>query len=87
MIDDSEDFLWLIRTFLTTEMPDAEVSVIDPTSADMPGDEFDWSTYDVLLLDYELGTPTRRRVEYLRFCKSMAQKNYTGHGGLSDGGR
>lgn len=55
VIDDSADFRALMRVYLTKEIPGVEVIEYDVVQRGRPTDDFDWSVYDVLLLDYKLG--------------------------------
>lgn len=55
IIDDAAYFRLLVRHMLQSVMPDAVLTEYDPVSAGRPDEHFDWSGYDVLLLDYKLG--------------------------------
>lgn len=55
IIDDSPDFRALVNVYLTKEFPDVDVDEYDLERRGRPGDDFDWSRFDVLLLDYNLG--------------------------------
>lgn len=55
IIDDSREFMALTRRMLAKGMPDVEVTEYDPEQQGPPGREFDWSIYDLLILDYRLG--------------------------------
>jgi serine/threonine protein kinase len=55
IIDDSEDFRALLRVYLKKEIKDAEVEEYQFDLLGRPPDNYDWSRYDVLLLDYKLG--------------------------------
>lgn len=55
IIDDSRDFRSLLRLFLNKEFTDIEIEEYDLDSHGRPRDDFEWSNYDVLLLDYNLG--------------------------------
>lgn len=54
IVDDSRDFVALLRLYLTRELPDAEITDYDFPSRGRPEPDFDWSPYDLLLLDYKL---------------------------------
>lgn len=58
IVDDSREFMALVRRLLAREWPDVEVTEYDPEQQGDPAPEFDWSIYDVLLLDYQLGGAT-----------------------------
>ncbi len=55
LIDDSPDFRALVRVYLGKELPDAELDQYEVERLGRPPDNFEWSKYDVLLLDYQLG--------------------------------
>ncbi|MEX2525045.1 MAG: EAL domain-containing protein [Gammaproteobacteria bacterium] len=54
LIDDDADFRNLLKTHLGTQFEGVELEEYDPAARGIPGDDFDWSRYDVLLLDYYL---------------------------------
>ncbi len=56
IVDDSKEFMTLTRRQLARAMPDIEVTEYDPEQQGQPHDDFDWSIYDILLLDYYLGS-------------------------------
>jgi DNA-binding NarL/FixJ family response regulator len=55
IIDDSADFRALMRVHLTKEIPGVAFEEYDPVQLGRPADDYDWSRFDVLLLDYNLG--------------------------------
>jgi len=55
IIDDSRDFRSLLRLFLNKEFTEIDIEEYDLDSHGRPRDDFEWSNYDVLLLDYNLG--------------------------------
>lgn len=55
IIDDSRDYMALLRRLIAKELPEVEVTEYDPEQQGRPDRHFDWSVYDVLLLDYQLG--------------------------------
>lgn len=55
IVDDSKEYMILIRRMLASVIPDIEVTEYDPEQQGRPTDEFDWGIYDVLLIDYQLG--------------------------------
>ncbi len=55
IVDDSKDFRTLASSFLTRELEDAEPIEYEVEELGKPPDDFLWSDYDVLLLDYNLG--------------------------------
>ncbi len=56
IIDDSQDMRLLVRNYLMVEWPKAEIEDWDPLARGKPGEDFPWRGYDVVLLDYMLGT-------------------------------
>ena len=55
VIDDSADFRALLRVYLQKVFPDAQIEDYDLDRLGRPPENYDWSPYDVLLLDYKLG--------------------------------
>jgi eukaryotic-like serine/threonine-protein kinase len=55
IVDDSKEYMTLIRRMLASAIPDIEVTEYDPEQQGRPSDDFDWGIYDVLLIDYQLG--------------------------------
>lgn len=58
IVDDSREYMALVRRMLAREWPEIEVTEYDPEQQGEPSAEFDWSIYDVLILDYQLGSAT-----------------------------
>jgi DNA-binding response OmpR family regulator/EAL domain-containing protein (putative c-di-GMP-specific phosphodiesterase class I) len=54
VLDDDADFRKLLRVFLGRMFERAEIEDYDPVARGVPGEDFDWSRYDVLILDYYL---------------------------------
>jgi serine/threonine protein kinase len=65
VIDDSADFRALLRVQLARGIDGAEVEEYDPVTRGRPGPDFDWSRYNILLLDYRLG-PLEDGLAWLR---------------------
>jgi serine/threonine protein kinase len=55
IIDDSRDFRALIKLYLSKELEHADIEEYEVEKLGRPGDDFDWTRYDVLMLDYNLG--------------------------------
>jgi FixJ family two-component response regulator/tRNA A-37 threonylcarbamoyl transferase component Bud32 len=55
VIDDSEDFRELVRVYLAKGLPDADLEFYDVQRLGRPPENFDWSRYTIVLLDYVLG--------------------------------
>lgn len=71
VIDDCEDMRRLVAQFIKLEWPGAQVAGWDPRESGRPGPGFDWSRFDVVLLDYHLGE--ENGLEWLQqFCRDPA---------------
>ncbi|MBT7950949.1 MAG: protein kinase [Gammaproteobacteria bacterium] len=55
IIDDSPDFRALLRVYLSKELEGLNIEDYDIENLGKPADNFDWSAYDLLFLDYQLG--------------------------------
>jgi len=53
IIDDDDDCRKLLLHMLASQFQDIEAVEYDPQSQGMPGKNFNWSAFDVLLLDYD----------------------------------
>lgn len=69
IIDDSSDFRSLLRLLLKSTIFDPEIEEYNPLERGPPPDDFEWSRYDVLLLDYQLGLD-EDGLDWLRTYKS-----------------
>jgi eukaryotic-like serine/threonine-protein kinase len=65
LIDDSEDYRKLFSTRLYEQFPDAEVVDYDPVQG-LPGTDFNWLDYNLILLDYDLGLGDETGLDWLR---------------------
>jgi len=54
IIDDDGDYRKLLMNWLASQFQDIEAVEYDPQSQGVPGKDFIWSDFDVLLLDYDL---------------------------------
>ena len=54
IIDDSQDFRALLRLYLSKELDSPTIEEYDLENLGKPADNFDWSPYDILFLDYQL---------------------------------
>jgi tRNA A-37 threonylcarbamoyl transferase component Bud32/DNA-binding NarL/FixJ family response regulator len=54
IIDDNSRFRATLKRMLLTEWPDAFVEEFDPLAQGWPGDDIDWTSYDLLFIDYDL---------------------------------
>ncbi len=55
IVDDSKEYMTLIRRMLASVIPDIEVTEYDPEQQGRPTTDFDWGIYDVLFIDYQVG--------------------------------
>lgn len=69
IIDDSSDFRALLRLYLNKELKDVEIIEYDFDKLGKPAENFDWSVYDILFLDYKLG-PDEDGLEWLKEFRS-----------------
>ncbi|HIF50134.1 MAG TPA: response regulator [Thiotrichaceae bacterium] len=65
IIDDSRDFRALLRLYLNKELKDVEIIEYDFDKLGKPVENYDWSPYDILFLDYKLG-PHEDGLEWLK---------------------
>ncbi len=65
IIDDSSDFRALLRLYLNKELKNVEIIEYDFDNLGKPADNFDWSDYDILFLDYKLG-PKEDGLQWLK---------------------
>lgn len=70
IIDDSREYMTLLRRMLANALPDIEVTEYDPEQQGKPGPEFNWSIYDLLLLDYQIG-PGETGLDWLRTLRHV----------------
>lgn len=57
VLDDSGDYRKLLLKHLGTMFKGANITEYDPLAQGAPADDFDWSRFDVLILDYQLNLP------------------------------
>ncbi len=65
IIDDSSDFRALLRLYLNKELKDVEIVEYDFDNLGKPPENFDWTSYDILFLDYKLG-PNEDGLKWLK---------------------
>lgn len=68
IIDDSEDYRHLLARFMKKAFPDTEVTALNPLVSGAPEPEFEWSRFDVLIMEYRLG-PEENGLDWLRKFK------------------
>ena len=54
ILDDDGDYRKLLLAYLGGEFKNIDLVEYDPVDMGIPGSDFEWSDYDVLLLDYDL---------------------------------
>ncbi len=69
IIDDSADYRSLLTSFFSASCKDASISEYDPIKSGKPSDDFNWSDFDLLILDYDLGNG-ENGLEWLREFKT-----------------
>ena len=66
ILDDDEDFRKLLITILSKKFDGVTVTEYDPVAQGVPDENFNWSKYDVLLLDYHLSIPRTTGLDILQ---------------------
>lgn len=69
IVDDSDESINLLIQFMKKTFPDAVVTSFNPVGKGPPGPDFDWSKFDVLIMEYRLG-PEENGLEWLRKFKN-----------------
>ncbi|MDX1527808.1 MAG: EAL domain-containing protein [Gammaproteobacteria bacterium] len=68
IVDDSDDYSNLLLRFMNKAFPEAKVTTYNPVGKGAPGPDFDWSKFDVVIMEYRLG-PEENGLEWLRRFK------------------
>jgi EAL domain-containing protein (putative c-di-GMP-specific phosphodiesterase class I)/FixJ family two-component response regulator len=68
VVDSSDDCCEFLIGFMNKAFPDAEVTTYNPVAKGVPDAEFDWSEFDVLIMEYHLG-PEENGLDWLRRFK------------------
>ena len=55
IIDDDVDIYKLLKMHITRRWEGSQVNYYDPLHSGIPEADFDWSDYDIVLLDYDIG--------------------------------
>lgn len=55
LINDSKEYMTTLRRMLAAAMPNVETTEFDATQGDKPDRDFDWSLYDLLVIDDRIG--------------------------------
>ena len=71
IIDDSGDYRQLLSKFFEKACPETEVDEYDPTWG-KPPDKFPWARYELLILDYDLGSG-ENGLDWLRHYKTTSE--------------
>jgi len=73
ILDDDADLRKLLLVHLGKMFPGVELEEYDPVSRGIPAQDFDWSRYDVLILDYHLSIDRITGLDVLQAnCKKPA---------------
>ncbi len=70
VIDDSRERLDMLRRLLAESLPNVEVTEYDADQQGKPGRDFDWSLYDALLIDDDLGNSVSGLDWLADFCRA-----------------
>jgi EAL domain-containing protein (putative c-di-GMP-specific phosphodiesterase class I)/FixJ family two-component response regulator len=65
ILDDDADFRKLLLTILGKKFEGVKITEHDPVADGVPGENFDWSRIDVLLIDYHLSIPRTTGLDIL----------------------
>ncbi len=68
IVDDSDKYRNLLVQFMNKAFPEAKVTSYNPVGKGAPGPDFDWSKFDVLIMEYRLG-PEENGLDWLRKYK------------------
>lgn len=71
-IDDDPDFITLLKSIFKKITPDAQFFSYDPEEKGRPDSNFNWSKYDLILLDYDLGDG-EKGLDWLRRYKTSEE--------------
>ena len=66
ILDDDADYRNLLVRHLGELLPGVEITEYDPVAQGVPARDFDWSRYDVMLLDYNLSLHSVTGLEILK---------------------
>ena len=69
IVDDSDESIDRLILFMKKTFPDAAVTSFNPVGKGAPGPDFDWSRFDVLIMEYRLG-PEENGLDWLRKFKN-----------------
>ena len=73
IIDDDASVRTLLKKRIFQKWPDASIDILDPVTAGIPDENFDWGKYTIILLDYDLGIDNLTGLDILSRLKQ--QKN------------
>ena len=68
IVDDSDEYRDLLVRFMKKGFPNAKVTAMNPMVSGAPGPDFEWSKFDVLIMEYRLG-PNENGLDWLRKYK------------------
>ncbi len=70
VIDDSRSFRNYFKKAIAHRWPHADIETYDPHRRGKPDDDFSWSDYDMIFLDYDLGFQTENGLDWLKMIKA-----------------
>lgn len=73
LIDDDAKYRGLLLKFFKSEFPDAGITAYIPSKSGRPGPRFDWSAFDVLIMEYHL-CEGENGLDWLRTFKNDVAK-------------
>ncbi len=73
VVDESGEYCDLLVRFMNKAFPDAKVTSYNPIGKGAPGPDFDWSKFDVLIMEYRLG-PEENGLDWLRKFKRDSRR-------------
>jgi DNA-binding NtrC family response regulator len=65
IIDDSDEVRDLVKYCTARSWPNAEIELYHPNKG-MPGSDFGWQDYDMVILDYQLGLSNEDGLDWLK---------------------
>ncbi len=71
LVDDSADFRKLLIHCITNIYGDVACVEYDPISQKLPGADFIWADFDLLILDYDLGLEGENGLDWMRHFNSI----------------
>ncbi len=70
LIDDSSDYRALLNQLITNNYADAQIEEYDPHVDGIPEAGLNWNSYNMILLDYDLGLENENGLDWLQILKT-----------------